>query len=631
MLRFHCEHCGRPLGAKESYLGRTVKCLGCGQMIVVRDESTDGEPASSQEPAAWAGSMHVPQPRQLPPAAQLPQPRQVSQPAVQLPQPRQVSRPAVQLPQPQPEQPAKAKGDVTAADFTDTDDLLTNALASAQPRAAGAAIAAPARRSAKSAPPIGWYAAIGGGILILAVAGYFIFRPKTRAPEVADNTLSTPDVSQPTRQPADDGDLRQQESAGLKMPAVWPPPPTAPRTPPAGTPLSPEALFAEASPAVGRVDHLDKAGQRIAFGSGFFVSADGLLITNYHVIDGAADAKIVMANQQEYEVEGVAAVDRAGDLVLLKAKASGVPFLKLWDGDPPRVGSPVFAIGNPEGMSNTLSNGLVSGLRENGYGDVSMVQINAAISHGSSGGPLLIASGLVVGVTSAGLVGGQNINFALPSRQAVHLLSQKRELRSMADLALAQGAAEERQTIDQAMALVNSGEPAAAITALERIAKDRRENWRFWFAMGFAHWAMKNPDQAETDFANARRLQPDASTPWLIMGSVYLQQSKADLAAECFTRAIALDAGAPGGYAGLARAQLKLGKAAEAVATCKRGLDIFPGMPQLLLVLGGCEAAAGNQADARAAFDKVLEPASGANEREQQLARDGLRTLKAPH
>jgi S1-C subfamily serine protease len=128
------------------------------------------------------------------------------------------------------------------------------------------------------------------------------------------------------------------------------------------------------------------------------------------------------------EVQGFLALDVAADLVILKVAGRSPTYLMLAAlGHEPAVGSRAYAIGNPEGLANTLSEGLVSGRRQGRkVADMVWLQTTAPISHGSSGGPLLDASGRVIGVTTKSLAApdAQNLNFAVPSDKVRSLLDR---------------------------------------------------------------------------------------------------------------------------------------------------------------------------------------------------------------
>jgi S1-C subfamily serine protease len=155
-----------------------------------------------------------------------------------------------------------------------------------------------------------------------------------------------------------------------------------PKAAPART-YSTEELFQLASPAVVLVEVYDSEGHKRGLGSGFAASADGSVVTNYHVIRGAARATAKFADGTFAPVLGVVAYDPGHDVAVIKVQAVSPPTLKLGDSDKLRVGDHVVAIGSPLGLQNTLSEGIVSAMR------AGLIQMSAPISPGSSGGPVL--------------------------------------------------------------------------------------------------------------------------------------------------------------------------------------------------------------------------------------------------
>jgi hypothetical protein len=157
----------------------------------------------------------------------------------------------------------------------------------------------------------------------------------------------------------------------------------------------------------------DTNGQPRSLGSGFFVR-DGEVATNLHVVAGGARgfAKIV-GQKAKYEIEGITAIDAERDLVVLKLSGARAPKLVVGDSEGAQVGDTVYAVGNPQGLEGTFSQGIVSGVRE--VGANRLLQVTAPISPGSSGGPVLNGRSEVIGVSVATFRGGQNLNFAIPS------------------------------------------------------------------------------------------------------------------------------------------------------------------------------------------------------------------------
>ena len=172
-----------------------------------------------------------------------------------------------------------------------------------------------------------------------------------------------------------------------------------------------EVNIAELSDSVFKLSVADENGNLIAEGSGFCIYDSKTLITNYHVIEDGYSITATSQNEIIYNIAGVYHYDEDRDIAILKlenrAKCPVLPIAKDY-----KVGEEVYAIGSPLGLKNTISNGLISAERENGeYIDL---QISVPISSGSSGGALLNTKGEVVGVTYAGMIDGQNLNFAIP-------------------------------------------------------------------------------------------------------------------------------------------------------------------------------------------------------------------------
>ena len=143
----------------------------------------------------------------------------------------------------------------------------------------------------------------------------------------------------------------------------------------------------------------------IALGSGFLVSSDGAIATNYHVIASGNVAVVKFADGTVLPVDGVLATDKVHDLAIIKVHGKTFQTLTLGNSDQIQVGEEVVAIGNPLGLELTVSNGILSGVRITKEED-KFLQTTAPISHGSSGGPLFNMLGEVVGVNTLYLEGG---------------------------------------------------------------------------------------------------------------------------------------------------------------------------------------------------------------------------------
>ena len=166
----------------------------------------------------------------------------------------------------------------------------------------------------------------------------------------------------------------------------------------------------------------DKDGKPIAQGTGFVVSKDGLIVTNYHVIAEGSSAVAKLPDGAIYLLEGVIASDKKRDVAVVRAAGKNFHPLTLGNSDRVEVGQEVVAIGNPLSLESTVSNGIISGIRTADDLGGRLVQVTAPISPGSSGGPLFSMTGEVVGITTLYLKGGENLNFAIPINDAKRLL-----------------------------------------------------------------------------------------------------------------------------------------------------------------------------------------------------------------
>jgi hypothetical protein len=172
------------------------------------------------------------------------------------------------------------------------------------------------------------------------------------------------------------------------------------------------------------IESYDKYGNSTQ-GTGFFVSADGMGVTNYHVVEGAVKWTIRTVNGQEYEIADFVVRNREYDYAVFTVDASGktFPYLKR-SNSTPRKGEEIFVLGNPQGIESTLTKGIVSGMKGGNENDLmsgrfkdgdNFIQIDVAVSHGSSGSPVMNMQGEVVGIATLSFQESDciNCNFAV--------------------------------------------------------------------------------------------------------------------------------------------------------------------------------------------------------------------------
>jgi len=180
-----------------------------------------------------------------------------------------------------------------------------------------------------------------------------------------------------------------------------------------------------------RMPQQQQTPQRVqGVGSGVIVNSQGYILTNHHVVDGALEIKVELTDNRTFTAKLVGS-DAPSDLAVLKIDATNLPTLQLGDSDKVRVGDPVLAVGNPLGIGQTVTSGIVSakgrttGLSDGSFED--FLQTDAAINRGNSGGALVNTSGELIGINSQILSpsgGSIGIGFAIPSNMARTVMDQ---------------------------------------------------------------------------------------------------------------------------------------------------------------------------------------------------------------
>ena len=163
-------------------------------------------------------------------------------------------------------------------------------------------------------------------------------------------------------------------------------------------------------------------------GSGFILSADGFIMTNAHVVDGADEVIVTLTDKRELKAKIIGA-DKRSDVAVVKIEASGLPFVKMGDVNRLKVGEWVMAIGSPFGLDNTVTAGIVSAKQRDTGDLLPLIQTDVAINPGNSGGPLINLRGEVVGINSqiySRSGGFMGISFAIPIDEATRVADQLR-------------------------------------------------------------------------------------------------------------------------------------------------------------------------------------------------------------
>lgn len=184
-----------------------------------------------------------------------------------------------------------------------------------------------------------------------------------------------------------------------------------PVTPPEVKEKSLSEIIAKAEPSVFLVRTYDRKGKGIGQGTGFFIESTGVGVSNYHVFEGGKSWKIRTFDGKQYEVEKIIKQNETFDYVVFQVKTDNVSFLPL-SSSIPRKGEDIVVLGNPRGLESTVSRGIVSSIRNFQEQKEALIQIDAAISSGSSGSPVMNMKGEVVGIATMKIDKCENCNFA---------------------------------------------------------------------------------------------------------------------------------------------------------------------------------------------------------------------------
>lgn len=384
-------------------------------------------------------------------------------------------------------------------------------------------LGAPAVNEASENPervwPVTWAAIIAGsGTALLLLLWVLAFRagstPQQQAdkdqPPLAVAQSAEPRASAPAPQPLVPQTPETPTDLELADPRVSSD--AKQHRPDANEEFSASELYKRTSPGCIRVENYDRHRKLAACGSGFLVSPDGQVVTSLHVIRGADSVTVRLTSGAAIAVRGVLRLDQAHDLAVLDIGGSGHDYLQL-SAAKPAVGTRVYAIGNPLGLDGTLSDGVVGGWPE--LDGVLYIQTTAAISPGSSGGPLLSADGTVIGITTASLRGGQNLNLAVPASAISGLLDEKQQPLTLAQVNARIGAENQHITTeDDPVKLaavwdaIRANKSGDAVRLLAQVPSARRGTG-YWIASGHLHFRLGNSGEAQAAFGKAVANDPN--------------------------------------------------------------------------------------------------------------------------
>lgn len=380
-------------------------------------------------------------------------------------------------------------------------------------------------------------------------------------------------------------------------------------------PVSPVELFKQVSPSIFVVEALDQNGKTLVLGSGVALGRD-FLVTNCHVIQSGSSLR-VSRGKENWTARLIQAAPNH-DLCGLRPSGLTLHPVEVRPSSQLATGEHVYAIGSPEGLELTFSEGVISALRD--AEGVHLIQTSAAISPGSSGGGLFDAQGNLVGITSFRLKEGQSLNFALPGEWVSEVLASTIEASKKSSPRLSDAELESRAWIEIGLEAVKKEEYDLAERSFRKCAdlkqSDASRAWLelgylgqwakdlYWRSDAYRAWLRKfewSPKEAQeraiAAFEKAIELKPDYAEAWLELARIRVGRGEYDQALPAAREATRLAPGDWQGWVILGGVHIKMESYTEAIDAFQRGEKVAPEKNKwtMLMLMGVAYAKKGDR------------------------------------
>ena len=346
--------------------------------------------------------------------------------------------------------------------------------------------------------------------------------------------------------------------------------------------LSPVEIFQRLSPSVFVVEALGRNGESLDLGSGVAI-APSLLVTNCHVVQNGFSLRI-SRDDKKWATKLVEALPNH-DLCGLRPAGLDMEPVSVRSSSTLKTGESVYAIGAPEGLELTFSQGVISALRETD--GVHMVQTSAPTSPGSSGGGLFDTEGNLVGITTFQLRQGQSLNFAMPGEWISDLLAHSNNIAGAAPPAVSDAALESAAWIEIGIEAVNQKNYELAENALLKATRlQQADAYRAWYELASVYGTQHHPEAQTLALEEAVRLKPNYADAWRELARSYSMQKDFDKAIAAAKQSTELDAHDKENWQLLGFIYFDSSSYAKAIEADEQGLRIAPSDETLLADLG---------------------------------------------
>jgi len=351
---------------------------------------------------------------------------------------------------------------------------------------------------------------------------------------------------------------------------------------------TPEQIFEQASPSIVVVDIFDSKDEFIGQGSGVVIST-GQVITNCHVAKRGKSRRVRQSGKKFSATMRYS--DPSRDLCQLNVPDLQAPPVVMGTAKKLKVGQRVYAIGAPEDLELTLSEGLISSLRPHDGSEY--IQTSAAISLGSSGGGLFNDQGQLIGITTFYHAEGQNLNFALPVDWIEEL---PKRVQGVPETAKKNGLA----WLNRVVALEDKKNWSGMLKLSQQWVKSEPESADAWFSLGIAHKNLKQYEKAIKAYRRALHIQPEYADAWNNLGNIHNNIKQHKQAIQAYQEALRIDPEHASAWNNLGIAHGSLKQYKQAISAFREAIRIEPENASVWYNLGEAYFRHGQQ-------DKVLE------------------------
>ncbi len=358
-------------------------------------------------------------------------------------------------------------------------------------------------------------------------------------------------------------------------------------------------------PSAVAIETFDANGKIISRGSGFFISKNHI-ITNRHVIEKSSRVEIHLLNGKKYTASGVVAIDGEGDLAVLQVEVPPESAFPLTvSPETPQEGESILVIGNPYGLEGSVSNGIVSAVREfPNYGKI--IQITAPISPGSSGSPVVNMRGQVIGVATLQAAEGQSLNFAVPSERIAKLkINEVKTFTALKAETIENKRASAESFYSQGLGFLARDDYARAVNLFEKAVATDQDYAEAWYQLGYCFGSLGKHKEALEASKKAAQLRPRWSETYINMGASNYALKNYEAAADAYRQATKLNPYKAEIQYSLGLSLNKLGRTDEEILAYKRALALKPDYANVFELLGIAYFKKSDYSQSLAAFDQL--------------------------